>query len=286
MISACLVIHNDEKTIKKCLDSIKKIADEIIVVHDGPCSDDSLKIVSKYTGKVFVGDHIGEAEPHRNFTFRQAKGEWLLQIDADEYLVPEMQKTLKKYLKETKHSSVGALWAPYKLSRKKGFFSRAGKSFIWKRKKMNYFSGVPHAIPQMNGSEGVMELRLGHSAGVRKFSDKIYPWTTIQAAYLRAFGDSSAGLLGLKFLPLVIGVSFQYLRKGVLDEGIVGLRYLIYQMFYHFQIFLYLFFDSFGLRSRKYGDKKRQLLRFKEKTLYSQVGGKTVVFSPGDERDY
>ena len=205
-ISACLVVHNDENTLKRCLDSIKKVVDEIIVVHDGPCSDSSLEIVAKYTDNVFVGEHIGEAEPHRNFGFKQAKGDWILQIDSDEYLVPEMQKGLKKYLKETKDSSVGALWAPFQLSRKKGFWSRAGKSFLWKKSKMKHFSGTPHAIPQLSGTEGVMDLRFGHSAGFRRFSDKIYPWTTIQAAYLKAFDDPTSRTLGLGFLKLVVGL--------------------------------------------------------------------------------
>ncbi len=37
--SACLVVWNGEDEIRGCLESIKKVVDEIIVVHDGPCSD-------------------------------------------------------------------------------------------------------------------------------------------------------------------------------------------------------------------------------------------------------
>ena len=43
-ISACLVVRNEEKIIKKCLDSIKDVVDEIIIVHDGEYNDKTLKI--------------------------------------------------------------------------------------------------------------------------------------------------------------------------------------------------------------------------------------------------
>ena len=42
-ISACLVVHNEEKLIGRCLESIKNLVDEIIVVHDGPCQDKTLR---------------------------------------------------------------------------------------------------------------------------------------------------------------------------------------------------------------------------------------------------
>ena len=41
-ISACLVVYNEEKVIRQCLDSIKGFVDEIILVHDGQCTDKTL----------------------------------------------------------------------------------------------------------------------------------------------------------------------------------------------------------------------------------------------------
>src|SRR3989338_6326807 len=84
-ISACVVVYNEEKVIQRCLDSIKDLVDEIIVVHDGQCADRTLEIVKRYTDKVFIREHVGVMDAHLVFAFEQAQGEWLLRIDADEF---------------------------------------------------------------------------------------------------------------------------------------------------------------------------------------------------------
>jgi Glycosyltransferases involved in cell wall biogenesis len=61
-ISACIVVYNEEKVIKRCLDSIKNVVDEIILVHDGPCKDRTLEIAKRYTNKIFIRPHVGMME--------------------------------------------------------------------------------------------------------------------------------------------------------------------------------------------------------------------------------
>ena len=73
MISACLVIHNEEKLLKRCLESIKDVVDEIILVHDGECTDKSLNIANNFHSRIFIRDFIGEAEWHRPFSYEEAK---------------------------------------------------------------------------------------------------------------------------------------------------------------------------------------------------------------------
>ncbi len=58
-ISACLVIHNERVLLRRCLESIKHVVSEIIVVHDGECSDDSLKMAKEYGAKIFQRQFIG-----------------------------------------------------------------------------------------------------------------------------------------------------------------------------------------------------------------------------------
>lgn len=84
-ISTCIVLRNEEKVIERCLQSVKLISAEIIVVHDGPCTDNSLVIAKKYQAKIFQEKYIGEAEFHRPLTYTKAQGDWILQIDADEF---------------------------------------------------------------------------------------------------------------------------------------------------------------------------------------------------------
>jgi len=83
MLSICLVVYNEEKMIRRCLESIKNLADEIIIVLDGESQDKTEAICREYTDKIFIRKHIGFSDPHLPFAFEQAKGDWIMRIDAD-----------------------------------------------------------------------------------------------------------------------------------------------------------------------------------------------------------
>ncbi|HYE59961.1 MAG TPA: glycosyltransferase family 2 protein [Candidatus Kapabacteria bacterium] len=81
-----IVAYHEERLIRRCLESIKDIADQIILVHDGPCTDRTLEIAREYTDQVYVQDRLGGSDPHRLFIIGQSKNDWLFMIDADEFL--------------------------------------------------------------------------------------------------------------------------------------------------------------------------------------------------------
>ncbi len=91
-ISACIISFNEEKKIEDCLKSLLDIADEIIVV-DSNSSDRTVKIAEKYTDKVIQQDFLGYIE-QKNFAIQQASHDWILSLDCDERLSPELQKSL------------------------------------------------------------------------------------------------------------------------------------------------------------------------------------------------
>ncbi len=85
LLSACLIVKNEEFTIKRCLDSIQDIADEIILVDTGS-SDQTISIAQTYNVKVYTYTWDGDFSHARNESLRHAKGDFVLVIDADEYL--------------------------------------------------------------------------------------------------------------------------------------------------------------------------------------------------------
>ena len=160
-ISACLVIYNEEKVIKQCLESIKDLVDEIIVVHDGQCTDRTLEIVKQYTDKIFVRDHLVLNEPHLVFAFDQAKCEWLLRMDADEFFDIADHDKLRKMLA----SSVAVdgytlnweLWDGEKIVTFKGL----QKSCFFRRKNFHYI-GVSQEVGWVDGEMKKEEIVLHH----------------------------------------------------------------------------------------------------------------------------
>ena len=56
-ISACLVVYNEEKSIQCCLESLRPVVNEIIIVHDGECNDKTLEIARKFTKHIYFQPH-------------------------------------------------------------------------------------------------------------------------------------------------------------------------------------------------------------------------------------
>jgi glycosyltransferase involved in cell wall biosynthesis len=90
-ISAVIVAHNEERKIEACLQSLD-FADEIVVVLD-KCTDKTKEIVSKYTNKIIEGSWNIEGA-RRNVALRNASETWILEIDADERISPELAQEI------------------------------------------------------------------------------------------------------------------------------------------------------------------------------------------------
>src|SRR5438105_9189521 len=76
-ISACIVVRNEGQLIRRCLESLAGAVAELIVVHDGPCDDDTVAIAEQFGCRVFVRPRYGHCERHLPFAYQQARGEWL-----------------------------------------------------------------------------------------------------------------------------------------------------------------------------------------------------------------
>ena len=89
-LSVCMIVRDEEKYLKQCLDSINSIADEIIIIDTGS-KDNSIQIAESFP-KVKLYHHPWEDNfsLHRNQSISYATGDWLLFIDADEKLFGNM----------------------------------------------------------------------------------------------------------------------------------------------------------------------------------------------------
>lgn len=86
MISACLIIKNEEYWIKQCLDKIRTYPVGEVIIVDGGSTDNTLEIIkSEYTEvKLFERPMPESFADQRNFAKAQATGDWILSVDADE----------------------------------------------------------------------------------------------------------------------------------------------------------------------------------------------------------
>lgn len=101
-ISACVIVKNEAKNLPKWLESMRHIADEMIVADTG--SKDSTKDVAAAAGaKVYDFAWKDDFAAAKNFALSRASGDWILFFDADEYFSGETAVLLKKILSQYLH---------------------------------------------------------------------------------------------------------------------------------------------------------------------------------------
>ncbi|MBN1543287.1 glycosyltransferase family 2 protein [candidate division KSB1 bacterium] len=95
-LSVIIIVQNEEENIRACLESVRN-AEEIIVV-DAESMDRTREICQEYTNKIFVRSWQGFA-PQKQFALDQVSHEWVLSLDADERVRPELWQEIAVLVK-------------------------------------------------------------------------------------------------------------------------------------------------------------------------------------------
>ena len=96
-LSLCMIVKNEERYLVKCLKSVRSIVDEIIIVDTGS-TDKTVDIAKVFGARVFDFPWTGDFSAARNYSLKQATGNWLLILDGDEVLSPLDFKELKEII--------------------------------------------------------------------------------------------------------------------------------------------------------------------------------------------
>lgn len=111
-LSVVLVTFNEEKNLSACLDSVKDLADEIIIV-DGSSTDKTCEIANKYGAKVVVVENLPNFHINKQKAIDLATKDWILQLDADERVTPDLQKEILLTIND-KQPTINGYWIPRK----------------------------------------------------------------------------------------------------------------------------------------------------------------------------
>lgn len=93
-ISVVLATFNEEKNIGQCLDSVKGLADEVVVV-DGSSTDRTREIAEQHDARVIKTTNPPIFHINKQKALEEANGDWILQLDADERVTLELAEEIK-----------------------------------------------------------------------------------------------------------------------------------------------------------------------------------------------
>ena len=93
-LSIGLITYNEEKNLARTLNAVKHIADEIVIVDDGS-TDKTIEIAQSFNANVFIEPWKGFG-PQKNSVIDKCKGDWILLLDADEEVTPELRERIRE----------------------------------------------------------------------------------------------------------------------------------------------------------------------------------------------
>jgi len=220
MISVAIITLNEEANIRRCLESVRW-ADEIVLVDSGS-TDDTLKICKEYGCLVFNHEWEGYAR-QKNFAIGMVTGDWVLSLDADEEVPPELAMEIRSALKGDSDA--------YSMPRSNLFLGRWMRHGGWYpdrqlrlfKRGTGSFAEVPlheHIAMQEGSKVGSLRNPLRHYTypTVCDFIARADSYTTIEAQA----GNRKPSVIGLlTAFPLKFAET--YLYKGGWRDGTHGL---------------------------------------------------------------
>ncbi len=110
MLSLCMIVKDESKNIEKCILSVRKYLGKYIndyVVVDTGSKDNTVEILNRLECSVYNFEWINDFSKARNFSLNKAKNDWVLFLDADEFIESIDIKEFEKFLKNNNDKVVG-----------------------------------------------------------------------------------------------------------------------------------------------------------------------------------
>ncbi|QSE96377.1 glycosyltransferase family 2 protein [Fulvivirga lutea] len=244
-ISGVVITFNEEMNIRRCLESLGKVADELVVVDS--FSTDRTKEIAQEMGATFIENKFEGHIEQKNFAMASASYDWVLSLDADEELSEKLIESIQQ-LKNSGESGVA-----YKMNRLTSYCGQwihhcgwypDTKIRFWNRNEGKWGGENPHDSVKVNESIKVQHLKgdiLHYSFHtISQHIQQIDKFTTIAAQESFKRGKKAYFLTHLMIYPFWLFFKNYFLKLGILD-GYYGFIVCINGAFYKFQKYAKLF---------------------------------------------
>ena len=166
-ISACLITLNEEQDLPRCLRSIAGLVDEIVVIDSGS-TDSTSAVAESFGARVIRQDWLGYVG-QKNFALDAATYPWVLSIDADEELSPELAEAIRSLRQNAGETPGGpAGYIVRRMVQFRGRWIRHGDWYpdplvrLFKRDKARFAGGRVHERMELQGETALLPGHLHH----------------------------------------------------------------------------------------------------------------------------
>jgi glycosyltransferase involved in cell wall biosynthesis len=234
-ISAIILTKNSEYLIADCIDSVS-FCDEVIVIDD--YSTDRTVELAKHLGASVFPYSSESFAKRRNLGLKKAKGKWILYLDVDERVSPELAKGIQEVLERKKD-----IYAAYRLLRKNFYLGNnewptmEKLERLFKKTKLEEWYGDLHESPRVNGDIGDLEegfIKHYTHQDLTSMLNKTIQWSKIEAE-LRLHANHPHMSWWRFFRVMVTAFYDSYVRQKGYKVGTAG---LIESMFQSFSMFI------------------------------------------------
>jgi len=226
-LSVCIITLNEEANIARTLESVKGIADEVIIVDSGS-TDNTVALAQSYGAKVFIEKWKGFAL-QKNSALEKATCDWILSLDADEELSPELAASIKAVLQ----SPTAPPFAGYEMARRNLYMNhwirRSGyypdrKLRLVKKGSATFELRAVHEDMKMAGPIGRLNGDLIHHAysTLESFIEHANRYSSLGAEMVVNERPAGFSFINIFLRPLVRFIYSYFFRLGFLD-GRMGL---------------------------------------------------------------
>lgn len=218
-ISAVVITFNEEKSIRCCILSLKKVADEIIVVDS--FSKDDTKNICLEEGVKFV-EHVFEGHiQQKNFAMSLAGNDLVLSLDADEYLSEELEQSIQDVKKNPIHDA-------YSMNRVTGIAGRwiyttdwypDTKLRLWKKDVGKWGGYNPHDTIILNKHVAISHLKgnLMHD-GYENYNDLMVKANQ----YARIFAQANQHKKSSSVFKVLYKTIYTFIRNYIIKFGFIS----------------------------------------------------------------
>lgn len=220
-LSAILIVKDEERDLPGCLDSLKGLVAETVVVVD-TLTADRTEAAAKAAGAKVLRRVFDDYARQRQASLDAATGEWCLWIDADERVTPELAAQVKNSLKEP--GGAVAFHIPFEvrfLGKTLRWGGLGGEEHVrlFKRAKARFTGGALHEGLEVTGPVGRLSAPMTHEPyrDLSDYLEKLDRYTTL-AAEKRFAAGKRANVLHHLLLPWEF-FARAALKLGVLDGG-------------------------------------------------------------------